>query len=248
MKATSGAVREAVILAAGRGIRLAEIGRQIPKGFITLGEKPIVEESLDRLARAGIERVVIVTGHLPEFYEELATRHPGRVETVHNERFADTGSLLSLTVAAAHVTGDFLLLESDILYEQRALSAVLQHAADDVLLLSGTTHSGDEVYVESDADGLLTGMSKDRTRLGEIAGELVGVTRVSSALWRVVLEEAEKLLARSPKADYESGLVAAAKLHPVICHRVGDLVWCEIDDERHLRRASSLVYPRLGGR
>jgi choline kinase len=241
-------VREAVILAAGRGIRLAEIGRQIPKGFITLGEKPIIEESIERLRQAGIARIVIVTGHLPGFYDELARRHGGLIETVHNDAFAETGSLRSLVTAAEVVRGDFLLLESDIIYEQRALAAVLRHAAHDVLLLSGATHSGDEVWVESDEHGLLRRMSKDRAALGEIAGELVGITRVSAGFFRVLLREAEALHARAPKADYETGLVAAAALHPMLCHRVQDLVWSEIDDDRHLKRAAALVYPRLRGR
>jgi 2-aminoethylphosphonate-pyruvate transaminase len=241
-------VREAVILAAGRGIRLAALGEQIPKGFIRLGEKPIVEESIERLRAAGIARIVVVTGHLPEFYEALARRFPGLVETVHNDAFADTGSLRSLLAAAGRVTGDFLLLESDILYEPRALAAVLRHAARDVLLLSGATHSGDEVWVESDGHGMLRRMSKDRAALGEVAGELVGITRLSAGCFRVLLAEAEPLLARLPKADYESGLVAAAALHPILCHRVQDLVWGEIDDERHLLRAASLVYPLIGRR
>ena len=241
-------VREAVILAAGRGIRLAALGEQIPKGFIKLGEKPIVEESIERLSRAGIARVVVVTGHLPEFYEELAARFPGLVETIHNARYADTGSLLSLTTAAARVSGDFLLLESDILYEQRALAAALRHPAPDVLLLSGPTHSGDEVYVESGADGMLTTMSKDRKKIGELAGELVGITKVSAGFFRAVVQEAPALHARNPKADYESGFVAASKTHPMLCHCIHDLAWAEIDDERHLLRAASLIYPRLRDR
>lgn len=244
----SDGVGEAVILAAGRGIRLAELGQQIPKGFIRLGAKPIVEESVERLARAGIGRIVVVTGHLPEFYEELAARFTGLVETIHNDRFADTGSLLSLVTAAERVRGDFLLLESDIVYEQRALAAALRHPAPDVLLLSGPTHSGDEVYVESGADGMLATMSKDRRKIGELAGELVGVTKISKGFRRALLQAAPGLMARNPMADYESGFVAAAKLHAMPCHRVHDLVWAEIDDEKHLLRAASLVYPRIKDR
>src|SRR5262249_60467207 len=64
-------VRTAVILGAGMGVRLAELGRAAPKGFLRLGSRPIIAESLARLVAAGIERVVIVTGHPGEFYENL---------------------------------------------------------------------------------------------------------------------------------------------------------------------------------
>ena len=67
-------VRTAVILAAGMGTRLGSIGREIPKGFLRCGDRPILEESIDHLTHDGVERIVIVTGHLREFYDELANR------------------------------------------------------------------------------------------------------------------------------------------------------------------------------
>jgi 2-aminoethylphosphonate-pyruvate transaminase len=46
--------------------------------------------------------------------------------------------------------------------------------------------------------------------------------------------------------DYETdALVAAARARPVACRLVGDLLWAEIDDERHLERARERVYPAL---
>jgi hypothetical protein len=48
----------ALILAAGMGRRLAQECVESPKGFLTLGEKSIVEESFDKLVAVGIERVV----------------------------------------------------------------------------------------------------------------------------------------------------------------------------------------------
>ena len=63
------AIRTAIILAAGMGVRLKERGKLMPKGCMCLGEKAIVEESVLRLLAVGIERIVIVTGHLAEQYE-----------------------------------------------------------------------------------------------------------------------------------------------------------------------------------
>ena len=54
-------VQTAVILAAGMGTRLGKQGEFQPKGFLRLGEKSIIEESVARLQRAGIERIIIVT-------------------------------------------------------------------------------------------------------------------------------------------------------------------------------------------
>lgn len=239
-------VRTAVILAAGMGTRLKERGRELPKGFLQLGERPIIEESLARLARAGIERTIIVTGHLNQFYDELAARHGGQIETVHNPRYAGSGSMYSLYLARKRLDGDFLLLESDLIYEQRALTVVQQTRHPNLVLLSGTTRSGDEVYVET-RDGQLVKMSKRREALGpNIAGELVGITRISSVLFRAMQEFAEVRFRRDLHVDYETDcLVGVAPTVPIHCEVVDNLLWSEIDDEAHLERAIKDIYPAI---
>jgi len=239
-------VRQALILAAGMGVRLRELGRETPKGFLRLGARPIVEESLERLRAEGIERVVIATGHQAEFYEELRRARPELVATVHNPRYADSGSLYSLWCARHELGEDFLLLESDLIFERRALREALDHASPDVLLVSEPTGATDEVWVETRA-GELVNMSKDRTALGpDIAGELVGITKVSRPFLREMLAVGERLFHETLKVDYETeGLVQAARVRPLAVHLVRGLVWAEIDDLHHLERARERVYPEL---
>jgi choline kinase len=236
----------AVILAAGRGVRLKEMGQQIPKGFIRLGDAPIIEESIERLRQAGVARIIIVTGHLHEFYDQLARRFSTLITTVHNPRFAESGSMYSFYIAREVIPdGDFLLLESDLTYEQHALTAVLEQSSDSVLLVSGPTRSGDEVYVEA-KQGRLLNMSKSRASLGaDVIGELVGISRISPQLYREMLAEAELNFGESLHMEYEQALVAAGRIHPVHCHLERDLAWAEIDDAAHLQRALSQVYPRV---
>jgi 2-aminoethylphosphonate-pyruvate transaminase len=53
----------AVILAAGHGTRLRDVMSEDTKGFRRLGNKVIVQESLERLLAVGLEEAVIVTGY-----------------------------------------------------------------------------------------------------------------------------------------------------------------------------------------
>ena len=53
-------VRTAVILAAGVGSRLRGILDDKPKGFLQLGTKPIIEESISKLIRSGISKLLPV--------------------------------------------------------------------------------------------------------------------------------------------------------------------------------------------
>ncbi len=249
-------VKTAVILAAGRGTRLKELGTEIPKGFLQLGTKPIIEESLEKLYTAGIERVIIVTGHVAEKYEDLAARSPGRILTVHNEQYADSGSLYSLYLAGSALQdpskpeteidrpstepAGFLLLESDLVYESRALEALQRDPRPDLILVSGRTNSGDEVWVATEG-GNLRAMSKDRFRLnGDILGELVGISKISMPLFARLCEVAERLFEKTLHVEYETGLTETAREYPIPCLLIPDLVWAEIDDANHLERARRL--------
>jgi len=242
----SEAIRTAVILAAGRGTRLAAAWRERPKGFLTLGREPIVLESIHRLVAHGIDDVVIVTGHAAADYAELARQRPRLIRTVHNERYADSGSLYSLDRALALTGGPFLLLESDLVYEPRALAVLLAHPAADAVLLSGPTGAGDEVFVATREQRLLD-LSKDRARLpAPAAGELVGISRISAELATLLHRIAARTFTRTLQADYETdGLVAAARERPIACPLVPDLLWGEIDDARHLQRVRTAIYPAV---
>ena len=237
--------KSAVILAAGMGTRLRGELEDRPKGFLTLGDAPIIVESLRRLDHAGIEDVVIVTGHCDDFYRRLAAEQGGFVRLVHNDRYADSGSMYSLYCARDALAADFLLLESDLIYEPRALEILLTSDTPDAVLLSGPTGAGDEVWVETH-DGNLVAMSKDRDALGSVAGELVGISKVSSDLYDIMCRIAATAFETSLRFDYETDcLVAAASERAIACPVVADLLWGEIDDPSHLARARNSVYPEI---
>lgn len=238
----------ACILAAGLGTRLGERGELGPKGFLRVGEAAIIEESLAKLYENGVERVVIVTGHHFEHYEVLAIEHSPRVQLVHNPHFAESGSLYSLCCAKNVLDETFLLLESDLIYESRALEICQADEREDLILVSGFTQAGDEVYVETKGQHLL-GMSKNKELLGpNIVGEFVGICKVSEALLDRLVIYAEQCFHTDLRIDYETdGLVYCASQHPIACRVVPDLAWAEIDTLEHLERARNVVYPRLAG-
>jgi choline kinase len=240
-------VRSAVILAAGRGVRLGASGSSLPKGFIRIGAQPIIAESLARLRRGGIGRVVVVTGHCHEFYDSLAAAISA-VVTVHNPNYADSGTLHSLSYARPLVDEDFLLLESDLVYEQRAIGALLAAQTPDAILLSGLTGADDAVFVETDA-GAVRAMSKRREGLTGVGGELVGISRISLPLLNALMAYAAAAPEGGRHCSYETdGLTAVARERTLPALVVPDLIWGEIDDAEHLRRARDTLYPAIMAR
>ena len=234
----------AVILAAGMGTRLADRVSDRPKGFVRIGHETLIERSTRLLRERGIARIVIVAGFMARAYHDLASQQPG-LDVVENQEFGTTGSMASLAHALDVVGGPFLLLESDLFYEPRALEAVLACEAPDVLLASGPTGAGDEVWVEARC-GRLRGLSKQRAELDTISGELVGIHKISWPLAELMRSIYRSFVSEHGhgRMDYETqALVLAAQSHPVEVCVVPDLLWGELDDEHHYRRLSREVWP-----
>ena len=153
--------------------------------------------------------------------------------------------MYSLYCAREQIERDFLLLESDLVYEPRALEVLLSCAHSDAVLISGRTNAGDEVYVQAPG-GRLEDMSKDAGKLASIEGELVGISRISLALYLEMCELGRSAFQRSLQVAYETDtLVDAASRRTIHCPLVADLLWGEIDDASHLARVREKVYPAL---
>jgi NDP-sugar pyrophosphorylase family protein len=57
---------KAVVLAGGKGTRLAPYTKILPKPLMPIGDMPILEVLLRQMRRAGIDEVVLTVGHLAE--------------------------------------------------------------------------------------------------------------------------------------------------------------------------------------
>ena len=241
-------IKQALILGAGLGSRLKDRTQAMPKGFLEIGGRPMVEWSVQKLLGAGVEQIIIGTGHCREMYDALAEKYPA-IQTVYNAAYASTGSMGTLEVCAPLVTGDFLLLESDLIYDSIGLHVLRNETHDNVILASGATHSGDEVYLETMEGDFLSGLSKNRAALGSVLGELVGISKLTRDFLHAMLEYAALNHETLPMLEYEQAIAAAARARtedfPVFVRKIEYYAWREVDDENHLRGAETEVFPRI---
>jgi len=238
--------RHAIILAAGMGTRLRSVVTGMPKGLIEMEGETLVGRSVRLLRDAGMEQVTIVAGYGAEQYQRFAIGRSG-VRVVLNDAYATTGSMASLAVALERIDEDVLVLESDIVYERRALPSLIDQPAADATLVSGPTGAGDEVWVWA-VDGRLRAMSKRAGDLPGVTGEFVGITRLSVAAAASMTRTFRDFVDRLGHAqmDYETGaLVEIADERPIAATLVADLHWGEVDDERHFERVARTVLPAI---
>ena len=236
-------ITSAVILAAGMGSRLTEVLNDRPKGFLKIGGIELIERSVELLLKRGVTSIVIVTGHLADHYQVFAKKHP-QITLVNNPVYADSGSMYSLYCARDLLRFPFFLLESDLIYEMRALGSLQAKGDDTAVLMSGLSNAGDEVYICA-PDGTLQNMSKDRDELAHISGELVGICTIGQTLFEQMVTVSEAFFKKTLHMDYEYCLVECSKATEIPMVLVSDLLWSEIDEPAHYERVLNSILPQI---
>ncbi len=116
-------MRQAVILAAGRGERLRPRSDHLPKPLLSVGGKPLIARHLDVLSAAGVERVFINLSHLgallPRFLGHQWRGMTLEYQDEGAERLETGGALIALRERLG--TAPFLLLNGDICTEHPLL-------------------------------------------------------------------------------------------------------------------------------
>ncbi len=104
---------QVVILAGGLGTRLGEITEHIPKSLIEVSGKPIISHILDWVKLQGCKKVLVLTGHLGEMFEQF--EYEGLSIDFHQEpEQLGTGGALSNAIDL--LDEQFILLWGDDLH------------------------------------------------------------------------------------------------------------------------------------
>ena len=149
----------AIILAAGTASRLRPLTSNTPKCLLKVGERTLLERSMDALIKAGIHDFVIVTGYLHEQIENFVRKtyqdllpsgrgyslshgrglgrgYCGSFRFIHNKDYETTNNIYSLWLARPEAEGqEILLLDSDLLYDGQIVERVLADKHENVLTL-----------------------------------------------------------------------------------------------------------------
>jgi MurNAc alpha-1-phosphate uridylyltransferase len=139
----------AIVLAAGLGTRMRPYNGHIPKPLVEIGGKSLIDYSLDRLADAGVQRVVVNVHHLADALERhLASRQRPQI-VISDERAALLGTGGGIAKALPQLGAEpFFLVNSDTVWLDgvkpnftRLAEAFDPQAMDALLLLAPTTDS-----------------------------------------------------------------------------------------------------------
>lgn len=161
------APRSAMVLAAGLGTRLRPVTETIPKPLVEINGRALIDHAIDRLALAGVERVVVNIHYKAAMVaEHLARRAHPQIELSEEAELLDTGggvarALPLLGEAFFVVNGDVFWLDSKESALLRLAGAFDPAGMDAVLLLQRTVTA---VGYEGIGDYFLDALRRPRRR------------------------------------------------------------------------------------
>jgi|SRR5436190_4190039 len=141
--------KSAIVLAAGLGTRMRPYNGHVPKPLVTVGGRSLIDYGLDRLAEAGVERVVVNVHHLADAVERhlASRRRPRIIISDERENLLGTGGGIAKALPQLGAA-PFFLVNSDTLWLDglkpnfaRLAEGFDASAMDALLLLAPSTGS-----------------------------------------------------------------------------------------------------------
>lgn len=203
---------KALILAAGRGSRLAPLTDNKPKCLVEYQGKAILSYEIEALLEAGIDEVGIVGGYLaPELFSFVERHYKNRAKFSFfiNERHDSTNMVATLFSAREFLSGDLILSYSDIIYSARIVKKLMEFEGEVGVIIDKEWRTLWERRFSdplSDAEtlkireGKIREIGKKPRDFSEIEGQYIGLMKFSSAFLPRLIEHYEHL---DPRALYE---------------------------------------------
>lgn len=237
---------DALIIAAGFGSRLRELSESKP--LTPVAGVPMLELGVRQARKAGVERVVVVTGHQAIEIEKFLPALSDRVGIpVISERVLhwSTPNGHSVMAGAARISGDYLLMMADHIFADGILERLARQGtksrgvtlAIDRRLDNPLIDPEDATWVKTDADGRIEAIGKTITDYDAIdCGAFLATPELAAAIRAAIASGAAGSLSEGMQRLADAGRAATMD--------IGDAWWIDVDDPR----AHALAEEELGRR
>lgn len=184
-----------VILAAGMAKRLRPLTDACPKCLLKIGERTLLQRTVDAMIAAGINELVVVTGYRAEMIRDFLTKqYPSlNIHFIHNADYEYNNNIFSLWMTRPYTDGkEFLLSDSDILFDPQLIRAVLATEGN-ALALNRHECGEEEIKVIVDSDNRIMELSKTCS-IEKAIGESVGFEKMTAEYSNALFKELEQMI------------------------------------------------------
>lgn len=249
---------QAIILAAGMGKRLKELTQNNTKCMVKVNGVTLIDRMLHQIERQNVSRTIIVVGYegqkLMDYIGTLGIQTP--IEFIENPIYDKTNNIYSLSLASERlVEEDTLLFESDLIFEDAVLDALVADPRDTLALVD---------QYESWMDGTCVKLAQDDSIEAFVPGKKFKFNEIKEYYKTVNIYKFGKEFSKSyyvpflkayqaalgENEYYEQVLRVITMLDDphIKAKRLNGERWYEIDDIQDLDIAESIFCPDEDGR
>lgn len=244
---------QAVILAAGKSERMYPWTLETPKCLLEIGNKSFLERILDSLILYDLQKVLIVVGFEGSKIEQfIRSRSWGvlEIDLIWNHVYSDTNNGYSLWLARKWLEENFLLLDSDILFDPRILGCLLESEYENCLALRKSKNLGsEEIKVKMDEQNRVLEIGKS-VSVEYASGESLGIEKFSLRSSKSLVEKLEENIVQKGKTQefYEASFQnwiddpkSKKDGHFLYAQDIGELRGMEVDTKEDFRYAEEYL-------
>jgi len=246
----------AIILAAGKGIRLLHNTKNVPKGMLKLFNETLIERQIKIFHSCNINDITIVTGHRSEIIDIPDVNY------VKNENYETTDMNESLFCALKPSSSPILVTYSDIVFEQKIIQQMLE-ITDGIRLAVNLNwkkyYQNRTMHPLSEAENVLVENGRIlqiRKNISESLqkqqiGEFLGIMMLSSDHVKILLERYSYLKKNHVGAFQNSSSLSNAYITDMLQEIIDSGInvnpvftegrWLEIDTPEDLKNAEKSI-------
>lgn len=241
---------QAMILAAGMGKRLKELTKNNTKCMVQVNGVTLIDRMLHQIEKKNLNRIIIVAGYkgkeLKEYISTLDICTP--ILYVDNPIFNKTNNIYSLALAKDYlVQDDTLLFESDIIFEDAVLDALMDDPRDTLALVDKFQSWMDGTCVKLSADDSIEMFIPGKAFRFEEATDYYKTVNIykfskhfSQTLYVPFLEAYQRALGENEYYEQVLRVITMLDDPRIRAKRLEGQRWYEIDDSQDLDIAAMM--------
>ena len=194
--------KNAIILAAGFGMRMVPINLSTPKALLEVKGEPLIERQIKQLHEVGVKDITIVVGFMKESFDYLIDKYG--VDLVVNSEYAAKNNLSSIALVSDRISNTYIV-PSDIwcdrnpfnsheMYSWYMVSDIVDNESDvrvnrKMELVRVGEHAGGNAMV-----GITYLLEEDANPIREKISKLVTSGKHDEDFWEIALYKNDKMI------------------------------------------------------
>jgi len=240
---------QAIILAAGVSKRLRPLTDATPKCLLKIGHENLLERTIENVLSNNINDFIFVTGYKEDMIKDFVNkRFPGINRVfITNPDYENNNNSYSFWMTKDHVNGNILLLDSDILFDEKIITLLLTSGHENCLAVNFTDNLDEEqIKVILDRENMVVEIGKEIS-IEKSAGESIGIEKFSGYFMKELFAILDRKISKENnvnefyEASFQEVINNADSRNSIYAADVSEFTCIEIDTVQDYENAQKII-------